>query len=163
MECRAFPGRTLAPAHWLIGLAALLLTGWAGAADEIYRTVDADGAVVYSDHPLSASSERISAHASEPSKDEAARLAKEQELQKTEVANQAKQVQQAAAQQQKQADKEWADQQLCAEARNRYATFSVGGRIYHLDAQGERVYYSDEELAQELTAAKAAMDSVCSR
>jgi hypothetical protein len=150
-------------AYPLIGLAALLASGPQASADAIYRTLGPDGTVMYSDHPLSSASQRISVQVTEPNPDDAARLAREQQLQKVQAAEQSKQAQQQAAQQQQQAAQDASRQQRCAAARDRYAVFATGGRIFHADAQGNRVYYSDEEIEQRRTAAKAAMDSTCAR
>jgi hypothetical protein len=146
-----------------IGLAALWLAGLPVFADDIYRTVASDGTVVYSDHPLSAASQRIAVQVTEPNPDDAARLAREQQLQNAQAAESSKQAAQQAALQQKQAAQEAARQQRCAAARDRYAVFAAGGRIFHADAQGNRVYYSDEEIEERRTAAKAAMDRACAR
>jgi hypothetical protein len=116
---------------------------------------------VYSDHPLSAASQRIAVQVTEPNPDDAARMTRDQQLQNVEAAAEAKQAQQQAARQQKQAAQEADAQQRCAAARDRYAVFAAGGRIFHADAQGNRVYYSDEEIEQRRLAAKAAMDSAC--
>jgi hypothetical protein len=40
--------------------------------------------------------------------------------------------------------------------------FAAGGRIFRTDEQGNRVYYSDQEIDQQRAATKAAMDSACS-
>jgi len=96
-----------------------------------------------------------------PNAQEASRLTKEQALQSAQTTQEMKQTQQAAADQQKQAAQEAAQKQRCDAARSRYATFAAGGRLFKTDEQGNRVYYSDDEIEAELLAAKAAMDSSC--
>jgi hypothetical protein len=132
-------------------------------ADDMYRTVDAQGAVVYSDHPLSSASQRISVQVTAPNQEEATRLAKEQALANADSAQQAQQAQHEAAEQQKKAAQDTALKQRCDAARNRYAVFSAGGRIFKTDEQGNRVYYSDLEIDSQRAVSKAAMDSACSK
>jgi hypothetical protein len=127
----------------------------------VYKTIDAQGHVVYSDQPISSASQPISVQVTAPNPQEAARLTKEQALQSAEATQQAQQMQQAAADQQKQATEQAAQQRKCDVARSRYATFAAGGRLFKTDEQGNRVYYSDDEIEAERLAAKAAMDSVC--
>jgi hypothetical protein len=130
-------------------------------ADEVYKTVDAQGGVVYSDHPLSPASTRITIQVSAPDPEEAARAAKEQAMLAADAAQEAQQAQHAAEEQKKQAAQDMATKQKCDAARVRYAIFAAGGRIYKSDDQGNRDFYSDEEIEQQRTAAKAAMDSAC--
>jgi hypothetical protein len=147
----------------LICVAAVAAAGQHASADDMYRTVDAQGGVVYSDHPLSPASQRISVQVTAPNQEEAHRLAKEQALANADSAQQAQQARHEAAEQQKKAAQDAAQKQRCDAARNRYAVFSAGGRIFKTDEQGNRVYYSDQEIDAQRTTSKAAMDSACSQ
>jgi Domain of unknown function (DUF4124) len=146
-------------------IAAILITGSTchAFADEIYKTVDAQGHVTYSDHALSPQSKRVTLDVVEGDPVEAARLAKEQALVSADTAQQAKLSQQRAVEQQKQEAQKSQQQRKCKMARDRFATFAAGGRIFKVDEQGNRVYYTDEEIDAQRDSAKAAMDSACSQ
>ena len=130
-------------------------------AADMYRTVDANGVVSYSDHPLSSASQRISVEVREPNRQEAARLSKEQAIVAADATAEAQQAQREADDQKKKAAQEAQQKQRCDAARNRYAVFAAGGRIFKSDAQGNRVYYSDSEIEEQRAISKAAMDSAC--
>jgi hypothetical protein len=147
----------------LICAAAIGAAGQRASADDMYRTVDAQGVVVYSDHPLSSTSQRISVQVTAPNQEEARRLAKEQALANADSVQQAQQARHEAAEQQKKAAQDAAQKQRCDAARNRYAVFSAGGRIFKTDEQGNRVYYSDQDIDAQRSVSKAAMDSACSQ
>jgi hypothetical protein len=122
---RSFLEHRLAAVPALLLATAILFTARGTLADDLYKTVDAQGHVTYSDHPLSKASERISVEVNPPNAQEAAR------------------------------------KQRCDAARGRYAMFAAGGRIFRTDADGNRVYYSDQEIEDQRAATKAAMDSAC--
>ena len=73
-------------------LAALLLCAAAtiGHADEMYKTVDAQGHVTFSDHPLSSASQRISVEVAPANATEAARITKEQAAMNAQATQEAK-------------------------------------------------------------------------
>jgi uncharacterized protein DUF4124 len=144
-----------------IGCALMMIAVQPALAAEMYKTIDPNGVVVYSDHPLSPASQRISLQVSEPNQQEAARLSKEQAVLAADAAQQAKQSQHDAEEQKKKAEQDAQQKQRCEAARNRYAVFAAGGRIFKSDAQGNRDYYSDEEIQEQLALTKAVMDSVC--
>ena len=131
-------------------------------ADTMYRTVDAEGRVTYSDRPLSPLSQRISVDVTGPNTSEAARLSKVQAAEAAADQQRIQQGQHDAEEAKKAAAHEAVQQQRCNAARGRYATFAAGGRLFRTDADGNRVYLSDEEIDQQRTLAKAAMDSACS-
>jgi hypothetical protein len=132
-------------------------------ADDVYKTVDAQGHVTYSDKPLSPQSQRVSVDVIAANPEDAARLAKAQAVANVEAAQEAKQAQQQAIDQQKQASQEAARKRSCDAARNRYAVFAAGGRIFRTDDQGNRAYYSDAEIDAQRISSKAAMDRACSQ
>ena len=144
--------------------ALLLMTAALPASsDDIYRTVDPQGHVTYSDKPLTSASKKISVDVIAANPQEAARLAKEQALINADVTQQAKLAAQQASEQQKQASQDAAQRRKCEAARARYAMFAAGGRIYRVDEQGNRVFYSDEEIDAQRITSKAAMASLCSQ
>ena len=130
-------------------------------ADTMYRTVDAQGHVTYSDRPLSSSSQRISVDVTGPNASEAARRSKEQALQDAADQQRVQQSQHDAEEAKKAAAHDAAQQQRCNAARSRYASFAAGGRLFKTDADGNRVYLSDQEIDEQVTLSKAAMESAC--
>ena len=145
----------------MLYVALVCIVGQCAIGADVYKTVDAQGHVVYSDRPLSSASQRITLQVTAPNAQEAARLTKEQALQSAQASQDMKEMQQTAADQQKQATAEALQKQRCDAARSRYAAFAAGGRLFKTDQQGNRAYYTDDEIAAELAAAKAAMDSAC--
>lgn len=148
------------PFWWLLTVATSLLPG-ASWTDDMYKTVDAQGHVSYSDRPLSPASQRMSVDVSAPDPIEASRLSREQAARATADAERSRQEQQQAEEQRQSAAQQAAQQQRCAAARQRYALFAAGGRLIHTDADGNRVYYSDQEIDEQRMQSKAAMDSAC--
>ncbi len=130
-------------------------------ADTMYRTVDAEGHITYSDRPLSSSSQRISVDVTAPNAAEAARRRKEQAVETSADQQRIEQSQHDAEEAQKSAARAAAQLQRCNAARGRYAGFAAGGRLFRTDADGNRVYLSDQEIDEQRTLAKAAMDSAC--
>jgi cation transport ATPase len=145
-------------------LGVVLIAGAAGhlCADEIYKTVDAQGHVSYSDHALSPQSKRVTLDVIEADPAEAARLERERAQEHAEADQQAKLSQRRAAEQQKQDAQKQQQERKCEQARIRFAAFAAGGRIVKYDEQGNREFYSDEEIDAQRNSAKAQMDSACS-
>ena len=151
---------TVALKPWLLG-AALVLGVGAVLAGDVYRTVDAAGQVTYSDHALSPSSEKVKVDVVEGDPREAARLSKATAAEHADAAQRARSVQQQEAEQHRQETQQQHQQAACRSARARYAVFAAGGRLFRMDDQGNRVYYSDAEIDAQRDSAKAAMDSAC--
>jgi hypothetical protein len=139
----------------------LTLLSRPGIADDMYKTVDAQGNVTFSDHPLSSASQRISVDVKQGDPAEAERIRREQAQMNAQAAQSVKQAQQDASDQAKKAAQQAQQQQRCAAARSRYAMFAAGGRLFRTDEQGNRVYYSDQEIDQQRDAARAAMEGAC--
>lgn len=141
----------------------LMLTALPVLSDDVYRTVDPQGHVTYSDKPLTPASKKVEIDVIAANPQEAARLAKEQALANADVAQQARQAAQQAGEQQKQANQEAVQRRRCDAARARYSIFAAGGRIFKMDDQGNRAFYSDEEIEAQRIASKAAVDSLCAQ
>lgn len=142
---------------------AILLFCTAGplcAADEIYKSTDAQGHPVYSDRPLSPSAERVVIQSSPKSP---AAQASAAQVQATVERLEQQRRQDEAAQAQKRATQEAQQKRAesCRRARDRYLTFAEANRLYRRDEQGERVYYTGEEIDAERTAAEKAMKELC--
>jgi predicted Zn-dependent peptidase len=113
---------------------------------ELYKTVDSKGHTVYSDHPVSGGSQKIAVQVKEPDPEDAARLAKEQAMSATLAERQAQQRALAEKNRAAQAISQQQQNQRCNAARSRRQLFADGGLIYKRDEQGNRTYYSNEEI-----------------
>lgn len=140
---------------------ALLALGCAATplpAQEVYRSVDAQGHVVYSDRSAVKNAPKTSLHFAEPDPGEVARLAHEDELLKAD--EQARQRQQAIDDKNK-AQQQRKQQQACEQARNHYYYLKDSARIYQRDADGNRMYLSDEAADATREQARRAMVAAC--
>jgi hypothetical protein len=128
------------------------------AAQQVYKSVDADGHVVYSDRGSNQSSVSTAVHVQESDPAGAAQLAKQQHL--LEAADALRREEQAAEDKQRAAQAKQR-QQACEKARNEYFRERDARRLSYLDAAGNRVYYSDEELEQMRERARRTMVTAC--
>jgi hypothetical protein len=128
------------------------------AADQVYKSVDSQGHVIYSDRPTAAGAQKTEIAVQQADPKEAERLAKEhvllkadddQRTRKETEANRAK-----AAQ-----DRE--KKQRCTNARSHYNSLISAGRLYQPGADGSRTYYTDAQADAMRAAAKRAMDDAC--
>lgn len=138
-------------------LVALLVVTQLGAAAEVYKSVDANGHVVYSDHPDPAA-QRVEVRIDEPQAADIARIAKEQKILKVEDGERKRL---AAIEERKKAQQEHDQQLRCEKARTRYYTLKDARRVYGRDGEGNRVYYSDKEADGQRAAAQQAMQTEC--
>ncbi|MGH8230244.1 MAG: DUF4124 domain-containing protein [Steroidobacteraceae bacterium] len=125
---------------------------------EVYKSTDAQGHVIYSDHPTSTASQRQSLEVIQPDKDEAARLEKQRALEDADYAQRSRE---EADQQHKQAAQDKQNAERCKAARSRYLSLKDVRRLYRLDEAGNRIYYSDAELDAMRASSKQAMDQSC--
>jgi len=142
-------------------VAALLACSWPPSnalAQEVYRSVDAQGHVTYSDRGSSKNAPKSSIKVNEPDPAEVQRLAKEQQLLSAADSQRSKE-QAIEAKNKAAADRN--RQQSCERARNNYYRLKDSGRIYQRDADGNRVYYSDAESDSLRENARQAMISAC--
>ncbi len=151
----------------MIALGALLLaTPAAWAAGEMYRWVDADGQVHYSDQPPPAGAKDIKAirstgvdplqssdsdESAEPSYVEQNAAFEERQAKKAEERAEAEKEKQAEAERKKN----------CELAKGNYNTVTTGGRVMRVNAQGEREYLTDEEIQKETIEARKTMEEWC--
>jgi Domain of unknown function (DUF4124) len=155
---RLFPVLTVACAAAVL---ALLTSVWHTAnAQEIYRSVDAQGHVVYSDRGATRNAPKTSLHVEEGDAAEAARLARQQQLLQAQNAQRSKQ---DAAADKARESAERSHDQACKNARNDYYRLMDARRVAEpqRDADGNRVYYSDDEADALREKAKKAMDGAC--
>lgn len=144
-------------------ITASLLTGSVASAGDaqIYKTVDAQGNIVYTDQAPSAKSAKSTVKYHEPSPEDLARV--EQQRKATEAAENER-VQQAAVNGIARARQEKAQkdrQARCESARNYYNGLRDANRIYQLDAQGNRVYLPDADAEAKRADARKAMEGAC--
>jgi hypothetical protein len=147
----------LARACLMFSLACIALAA-RGYGDEVYKSVDASGHVVYSDRATSPTSQKMSVPVTPPDAAEAARLGKQRALEDAEFAQRSKQ---DAADASKQAAQAKQDEARCTAARTRYNFLMQVNRLYRVDADGNRAYYSDEEGDAMRATAKQTMDQAC--
>ena len=146
-------------------LLIVLLAAYCGtAAAEVYRWVDGQGRVHYSDRPDSEKAEvvGVSSHRTNP-----AAVAQRTQTE----AHQRQQI--AAGQQEQQADdaaknavqKDLASTRAeqCKKAQDEYKTAIESRRLYRMGKNGEREYLSDAELSEARVNAKKAVDSSCDK
>jgi len=153
---------------------AFALLGVASAQAQVYKCVDAGGKVVYSQDPCPANMKpgRISgnvpsapaaAPAGKAEKGEAAKSAAPKTAAEQEQAFRKRQQERAKAT--KESDQKSAETQRkeenCRNARERLAQYETGGRIGRINAQGERYYLDDAQIAQETSSARAAVAQAC--
>jgi hypothetical protein len=140
---------------------ALLALAWASAplpAQEVYRSVDAAGHVVYSDRGASKGAPKTSVHFDAPDPGEVARLAHEQELLNADEAARARA---QALEDKNKATQQHKKQQVCDKARTEYSHMKESARLYKRDAEGNRVYYTDDDADALREQARRAMIAAC--
>jgi hypothetical protein len=142
-------------------LLAMLFVPPPGHAQEIYKSVDSDGHVVYSDRGSTKTAPKTSIHVEPPDAANAARLAKEQQL--LDAEEQQRKAQQAVDDKSKaqQEVKARQRQQRCQSAKDHFYAMKDANRLYTRDADGNRVYYSDEESEKKRDEARRAMEAAC--
>jgi hypothetical protein len=127
-------------------------------AQQVYKSVDADGHVVYSDRGGSKAAPKTTLHVDEGDPAEAARLAREQALLN---ADDAARAHQQALDDKSKAAQQHKKQQACEKARNDYYHMREASRLYKRDADGNREYYSDDDADAMREQARRAMVAAC--
>lgn len=142
------------------------------AQAQVYKCLDANGVTVYRQDPCPPSMKRetMSKPGIAPAPAAAAGKAgkgdaKKGPLTPAEQEQAFRQRQQDAAKAAKESD-EKANQaklkeQNCNNARQRLATYSLGGRISRVDANGERYYMEDSQIDAEKARAQSDVSSMC--
>jgi len=158
----------------IVLFASAMLAALAAEA-QVYKCLDANGVTVYRQDPCPPSMKRETmskpgiapAPASAPAAaaGKAGKDAKKGPMTPAEQEQAFRQRQQDAAKAAKEADAK-AEQakikeQNCNNARQRLATYSMGGRISKVDANGERYYVDDAEIAAGKSQAQADISSMC--
>ena len=128
------------------------------SADQVYKSVDAQGHVVYSDRPTAAGAQKTQVAVQQADPKEAERLAREHVLLKADD-DQRTRKENAASQAKAQQDAE--KKQRCEAARSRYNFLISARRIYKPTNDGNREYYTDAQADAMRVAAKRTMDDAC--
>lgn len=139
-----------------IVLLAFALAVPAAAHAQLYKWVDKDGRVTYSDQPSPAQTSKqlnVSPGPGTPQKsalevDKDREKIRQAERDKSKVSDEA-------------AKKAAADQENCTRAKAALATVTAGGRIATYDAKGEPTFLTDEQIEAERTRAQKAVDESC--
>lgn len=138
-----------------------LLVGSASStalADGIYKSVDAQGHVVFSDRPSSVGAQKTQVAVQQADPHEAARLAQERMLMKAEDAQRKKQ---ENIQSRNKAQQETIKKELCKSSRDRYSFLTSVNRLYVPGREGNREYYTDAQLESLRADAKRTMNAAC--
>jgi hypothetical protein len=128
---------------------------------QIYRSVDAQGNVTYTDHAPNANAPPTTVRYHEPTAQDLERV--EQQRRATETAE--NQRLQAAindnATQAQQQHSQQAQETRCDNARRQLAAVKSAARLYTIDAQGERVFMTDQEADARRAQARDAVSAAC--
>lgn len=131
------------------------------AAADVYRTVDAQGNVAYSDRPEDGSSVRVAVAVTAPAARAAARTPSAQPGDQRQANQQdagPDEATIAAAEAAQRAEDRAAN---CEIARQRNEKYATSHRLYRVGEDGERVYFTDAETTQARTNAQAEVARWC--
>jgi preprotein translocase subunit SecF len=147
-------------------LIAFSLVLWVGGgmslcADEVYKYVDADGHLVFSDRAPTKTAQKSQVRVDQPDAAQAAQNAKETQLLKAEDTQRKRQEALDERNKQVQDQLKRNKQIQCENARSRYYTLRDSGLIYHTDPNGNRTYYSDTEADARREDARRLMAAAC--
>lgn len=140
-------------------MVAIALALSPAAMAQLYKSVDKDGRVIYTDQPPASGNAktinipRSVTDAPAPSKSYVAQD-KENEKKK-------KEANEKAAKAGDPAKKAQEDQARCAQAKSAYQMYADGGRIFKSDEKGERVFLSDAEIESARAKSRREMDEAC--
>ena len=137
-------------------LLACTLALSAAAHAQLYKWVDKDGRVTYSDQPSPAqpSKQLNVSPGPAPAQKSALDVDKEREKLRQSEKDKSKVSDDSAK-------KAQADQENCIRAKANLATVTGGGRIASYDAKGERTFLTEEQIEAERVRAQKAVDESC--
>lgn len=135
---------------------AVALAASTGAFAQLYKWVDKDGRVTYSDRPPPAQESKQLNIAPAPGAPQRSALERDKELEKgrADAREKSKTAEEAA----KRAEIE---QENCNRAKAYLKTVSEGGRIVTYDDKGERVLLDDDRIEQERAKARKLVEETC--
>lgn len=139
----------------------LALTGFAGITDaveqnkKVYTWTDNQGVIHYSDRPVQGKDSEV---LSQNDNNNIATLApKESQWQQDYQKNK----QDTAKEQKLLDDNSKQKQEYCQRIQKRLVIFENGGRIYNASKNGERSFYSDDDIAKEVKQLKSKLKKSC--
>jgi hypothetical protein len=127
-------------------------------ADQLYKSVDAQGHVTYSDRPITPKAQKTEVTVQQGDAAEAARLAKENQVLKAEDEQRKKQ---QTNNDKVKAQQDQLKQAKCQTAKDNYYRLKDAGRIYQRDTDGNRVYYDDSAADAKREEARQLMTIAC--
>jgi hypothetical protein len=151
-------------------LLAMLLLAAAPAFAQMYKWVDADGNVHYSDQPPPAKGVKEQRTIPKPAAATPAQGAaaaagqnrpKTPAEQEMEFRKRRLEAAEAEAKRQKEAEESDQKRRNCEQAKARVAMLQNGGRIVKASPTGEQIYLDDADIARELVEARKIADSWC--
>jgi uncharacterized protein DUF4124 len=128
------------------------------SADQVYKSVDAQGHVTYSDRPTTTGARKTDIAVQQADPKEAERLAKERVLLR---ADDEQRIRKENDLNRVKAQQDGEKKQRCAVARSHYNSLMSASRLYEPAANGNREYYTDAQADAMRAAAKRAMDDAC--
>jgi hypothetical protein len=153
---------------------AALAFAFAGSAQaQVFKCVDANGKTVYSQSPCPKGSKSSTLSKTPPpassapadKKGDAKAAAKPGATTAAEKDMEFRKRQQEKEEADKKAAQDAAQtkqaQENCARAKEQVAQYDIGGRMSRINAQGERVYLGDDEIAAERAKAQASVAQNC--
>jgi preprotein translocase subunit SecD len=147
-----------------MGWAAVVTAGLLFAAviptaksDQVYKSVDAQGHVTYSDRPNAAGAQKTEITVQQGDPKEAARLAKEGQV--LGAQDEQRKKQQLTADKNK-AQQEKDRQARCQAAKDHYNSIKEG-RLYKRDPDGNRQFMTDSEADAQRETARQVMNTAC--
>jgi hypothetical protein len=138
-------------------LLALFVAASPAALAQLYKWVDKDGKVTYSDQPApTQASKQISVSTGQPVGASKSAIERDKELEKGRAETREK-----AKVDENKAKKAEIDQENCRNARNHLRTVTDGGRIATYNDKGEPVLLDDAQIEIERAKAQKLVDEAC--
>ncbi|HUG98752.1 MAG TPA: DUF4124 domain-containing protein [Gammaproteobacteria bacterium] len=144
--------------RFLLPVLVIALASMAATAQEVYRTVNPDGTVVYSDRPLSERSQLVSV-AIRPTDPERAAAEADALLEAEEERDQRSAAPAGLAEARAEQAEKMAE--ACRIAQQKAEAYERAPRIYEEMPDGSRRYLSDEDVVRERLAARQAVTDYC--
>ena len=145
-----------------VAVAAIALALAFPAGAQLYKWVDKDGKTSYSDTPPPNQETKMispgGTAAAAPAAPAKTAVARDKELEKgrtdsREASKKSDDTAKLAAQK----------EEACTRAKGAYQTYADGGRIHKYNAQGEREFLGDDEIAAERERTRREMDEACKK
>lgn len=136
---------------------ACALAASTAALGQLYKWVDKDGKVTYSDQPPPAQqSKQLNLNTGVASPPTRSAIERDKEIEKGRV--EAREKAKVASEKERKSE---IDQQNCKAARAYLKTVESGVRVSTMDDKGEQVILDDEQIAAERVKAQKAVDEAC--